>query len=222
MISHRLFAVPSSSQRGEFIMRKKKKVSTRKVDILRTIKPYDLYLIFTFKKRAIVGKSKPNAENWSNKVFLYCSKDKKSFKRIPLQDQEWMQQYLGKVACMVHIDRIDDYQNCFISDVKNASDELTIKPLLEASQLTLEELRDYTYNQGPFDCIYAWYVNGIVQHGYPQDLLQFRNACDKRKCVGCEFYNSEKANACEHTSYAITCINVVTRPPQNYCYIMGD
>lgn len=202
--------------------RKKKKVSTRKVSVLRSIKPYWLYLILTFRKTVEVGKSKPNAENWDGRVFLYCSQDMKSFRRIPKQDQEWMRKYLGKVSCMFTCDHIEEYQQIFIADIKNSSDEQTIKPLLDASQLTLDELKDYTTNQGPFDCVYAWHINGIVQHGYPMELNQFRKACDKRKCDGCEFFNEADMSAYEHSYFVTTCVNAITRPPQTFCYVMGD
>lgn len=193
--------------------RKKKNVNARKVSVLRSIKPYWLYLILTFRKTVEVGKSKPNAENWDGRVFLYCSQDMKSFRRIPKQDQEWMQKYLGKVACMFVCDHIEDYQNMLIVDIKNTSDELTIKPLLDASQLTLDELKDYTANQGPFDCVYAWHIAGMVQHGFPMELTSFRKPCTVGMCECCDHKIAEEGNL------EYKCGNIITRPPQTYCYV---
>lgn len=58
--------------------------------VLRSIKPYYLYLIITGRKTVELGKDFPVSPEWDRKVELYCSKDKKSFKRIPEEDREWI------------------------------------------------------------------------------------------------------------------------------------
>lgn len=67
--------------------------------VLRSVKPYWLYLILTGKKTIEVGKSCPQAKDWNKVVEMYCSKDMRSFNRIPEEDKEWMRKYLGRVAC---------------------------------------------------------------------------------------------------------------------------
>lgn len=195
--------------------KKNKKVqSTQKVAVLRSIKPYWLYLILIGKKILEIGKSRPQDENWDGRVFLYCSMDMKSFRRIPKQDQEWMQKYLGKVACMFVCDHIEDYQNMLIVDIKNTSDELTIKPLLDASQLTLDELKDYTANQGPFDCVYAWHIAGMVQHGYPKELNEFH-----QRGYFAMYEKYRKADDVEGFEKHYEELYQIKRPPQTYCYV---
>ena len=77
--------------------------------VLRSIKPYWLYLILVGKKTIEIGKNFPTAKDWDKKVHLYCSKDLKSFNRIPQNDQGWMIKYLGKIACTMRCDGIETY-----------------------------------------------------------------------------------------------------------------
>lgn len=55
--------------------------------VLRSIKPYWLYLILIGKKTVEVGKDFPKSASWNREVYLYCSKDRKSFNRIPKEDK---------------------------------------------------------------------------------------------------------------------------------------
>ena len=73
--------------------------------VLRSIKPYWLYLIIVGKKTIEVGKNFPKADDWNKIVYLYCSQDIASFKRIPAKDCGWMKKYLGKVACRFFCDK---------------------------------------------------------------------------------------------------------------------
>ena len=75
--------------------------------VLRSVKPYWIYLILIGKKKVEVGKNYPKSSEWNKVVEMYCSKDMKSFNRIPAEDREWMRKYLGKVACRFVCDRIE-------------------------------------------------------------------------------------------------------------------
>lgn len=67
------------------------------VAVLRSIKPYWVYLICEGKKTIEVGKNKPRSEHWNNRTHIYCSKDLKSFNRIPKEYREKYRPLLGKV-----------------------------------------------------------------------------------------------------------------------------
>lgn len=75
--------------------------------IILSIKPYYLYLILIGKKTIELRKSFPKRREWDKTAFLYCTKDMKSFAKIPKEDQGWMSEKLGKIACKVVIDDID-------------------------------------------------------------------------------------------------------------------
>ena len=65
--------------------------------ILRSIKPYWLYMILTKHKTIEVAKNFPKSEEWNGIVEMYCSKDMRSFKRIHEKDIVWMSKFFGKV-----------------------------------------------------------------------------------------------------------------------------
>ncbi len=194
-------------------MKKKKNIFTTKVSVLRSIKPYWLYLILIGKKTIEIGKSRPQSENWDGRVFLYCSQDMRSFKRIPKQDQEWMRQYLGKVACMFICNEIEEYQQYALS-MKTEYDTKVLNSLIERSQVSSDELREYTINLGPFDSIYGWQINGMVQHGFPKELNEFH-----QRGYFAMYEKYRKADDVESFEKHYEELYQIKRPPQTYCYV---
>lgn len=135
--------------------------------VLRSIKPFWLYLIIIGKKTIEVGKSFPKADDWSRDVVLYCSKDMKSFNRIPEKDREWMRKYLGKCACRFVCDDIDTIAvfNDLLYCVKNSQANK-----LKQMCLTIEEIKAYlgSKNQG-----YNWHISDLRIYSQPFDLCTF-------------------------------------------------
>lgn len=96
--------------------------------VLRSVKPYWFYLICEGKKKVEVCKTEPLSKEWDRIVYLYCSKDMHSFKRIPEQYREKYRKYLGTVGA---------YFYCYgIMDI--SSDYAPV-----GSCLTSEELMQY-------------------------------------------------------------------------------
>jgi predicted transcriptional regulator len=164
--------------------------------VYRSIKPYWLYLILIGKKTIEVGKSVPKAENWNKEVFLHCSKDMKSFKRIPENHREWMRKYLGKVACRFVCDKIHtiiphfdkpDFCNQYRCDWKWGEG---------TACLSFTEMNDYLKGkQG-----YGWHISDLVIYDKPRELSEFTGL---RK-----------------TKFGYAPIKI-TRPPQSWCYTEG-
>ena len=81
--------------------------------VLRSVKPYWFYLICEGKKKIEVCKTEPLSKEWDRIVYLYCSKDMRSFKRIPEQYREKYRKYLGTVGayfyCYGIMDISSDY-----------------------------------------------------------------------------------------------------------------
>lgn len=50
------------------------------------------------EKTVEVRKDCPKASDWNKRVHIYCSKNRKSFNRIPKQYQSFMEKFLGKVV----------------------------------------------------------------------------------------------------------------------------
>ena len=96
--------------------------------VLRSVKPYWFYLICEDKKKVEVCKTEPLSKEWDRIVYLYCSKDIHSFKRIPEEYREKYRKYLGTVGA---------YFYCYgIMDI--SSDYAPV-----GSGITTEELMQY-------------------------------------------------------------------------------
>lgn len=171
--------------------------------VLRSAKPYWIYLILTGKKSVEVGKDFPKSEDWNRVVEMYCSKDKRSFNRIPEKDREWVRKYLGKVACRFVCDKIDTFTptehgiciNRFLS--------------LYESCLSVEEMREYANGKQ----IYGWHISDLKIYDKPKEMGEFRKLCHYKIsfCLG---------ENCEYWGYS-GCENFLTKPPQSWCYVEG-
>lgn len=188
--------------------------------VLRSIKPYWLYCILIRIKTIEVGKDFPKADDWNKEVFLYCSKDKKSFNRIPEKDRGWMQKYLGKVACRFVCNRIDsigrrginnNFDYCYQSLNVFGNDDIEIEIMdIKKSCISKPELNAY----GAFSYrLYAWHISDLVIYDKPRELS--------------EFYTLKKCDSCKSGYESTACIYdedcrvpaPITRPPQSWCYV---
>lgn len=198
--------------------------------VLRSVKPYWLYLILTGKKTIEVGKSCPQAPDWNKVVEMYCSKDMRSFNRIPEEDKKWMRKYLGKVACRFVCDWIAEY-DC---ELYNDGSEEEIRSvwydeddgeryteiiaengdnpmILRHACMSLNELRAYMGNGEK--TFYAWHISDLKIYDKPKELNEFLLPCGGKFVGGCNLLNVKDAE----------CINrgkrCATRTPQSWMYI---
>lgn len=181
--------------------------------VYRSIKPYWLYLILIGKKTIEVGKNFPKADDWNKDVFLYCSKDMKSFNRIPEKDREWMRKYLGKVACRFVCDKIETLTE---RDLFEGMDEISNSRIEEYSCVSIDELLQY---KGSKNEIYGWHISDLKIYDKPRDLSEFyaEGDCDYKNCSQCvrlKFVSASKANCELEEGY-----KPITRPPQSWCYV---
>lgn len=171
--------------------------------VLRSIKPYWLYLIIIGKKTIEVGKSFPKADDWSRDVILYCSKDMKSFNRIPEKDREWMRKYLGKCACWFVCDRINEItaDNLVAIYFNNPQESTCLNDL---------EMRRYADGGN----LFLWHISNLKIYDEPKELGEFLCKCNKKHCKGCEDFCDEG-----ETSFRMCGgLKGVTRPPQSWMY----
>jgi predicted transcriptional regulator len=134
--------------------------------ILRSIKPYWVYLILTGKKTVELSKTVPKSEVWNGIVEIYCSKDLKSFQRIPEEDRGWMSRYLGKVAgrfmCPERILALV-YPEIF------AGHPLFYSKALEAACVTQDEAEAYSKGRN----VYGWRINEVQRYEEPREISEY-------------------------------------------------
>lgn len=147
--------------------------------VVRSAKPYYVYLILKGIKTVEVGKDCPTSPDWDRTVELYCSKDKKSFNRIPQEDREWMRKYLGKVACWFVCDSIDIIA---VYNEQLYAVEHFQRNILQQSCLTVEEVKAYlgAKNRGT-----AWHISELKIYDVPKELSSFFGTCNTT-CYSCK------------------------------------
>lgn len=189
--------------------------------VYRSIKPYWLYLILIGKKMIEVGKDFPKVCVWNKEVFLHCSKDIKSFKRIPEENREWMRKYLGKVACRFVCDEITPLFN-----VATTSWELLAgnvheyaKALVRMACLTEEEMHSYAKGE---NC-YAWHISDLVIYDKPKELGEFKAFCksyyDGDRCDDCKYFIDGRGYEYDESDCGCNGLKPLERPPQSWMYV---
>lgn len=99
--------------------------------VLVSIQPYCVFLIIAramgwntpWQKTVDIRKNFPKAPDWDKRMIIYCSKSKRSFKRIPKEYQPLMAPLLGKVIGEFVCDDVykikhSTYYSWHISDLK--------------------------------------------------------------------------------------------------------
>lgn len=177
--------------------------------VLISIQPYYVFLIIARlmgwvipqEKTIEVRKDFPKDPAWNKRVQIYCSKNKKSFNRIPKQYQPLMEKFLGKVIGEFVCDRIEKIEPCFeyYSDGYDIDDDM-----LTETCLTRAELMSY----GKGKPLYGWHISDLKIYDKPKELGEFKKACGLG--TGCE--------DCDDI-YFTNCRNALTRPSQSWCYV---
>ena len=165
--------------------------------VLRSIKPYWFYLICEGKKTIEVGKDYPKATDWNRTVELYCSKDMKSFNRIPKEYQEKYRKYLGKVGARFICKDVDE----IVPDCQFGY--LDYLALCDTC-LSIEETS--TYGKGR--TLYGWHISDLKIYDKPKTLNEFKTSCKgckERDTYHCKFYCYGE--------------RPITRPPQSWMFV---
>lgn len=196
--------------------------------VLRSVKPYWIYLILTKRKTIEIGKSHPKDKHWNNKVYLYCSKDMKSFNRIPDKDREWMQKLLGRIVCEFTCEEVN-----LITQVSNmmsnkadyravsADGTLLSDDTFDFAQLTKKEVAKYLDGRNG----YAWHISDLKIYDKPKDLIEFRKCCKYRNDDNSCRYQEVECDCVKfnfNPDYSLNiakCLDYMSRPPQSWCYV---
>ena len=177
--------------------------------VLISIQPYWVFLIIAKAmgweveqyKNIEVRKNFPKAGDWNKLVEIYCSKDKKSFNRIPKEYQPLMQKFLCKVVGKWVCDKIYDIKPYFDRPDLLTQYECGWKHGKEFDCLSFSEMNSYLLE----DNGYGWHISDLKIYDKPKELSEFLSC---KKCVG-KKYNY--CGSCKGSS--------ITRPPQSWCYV---
>lgn len=193
------------------------------MQVLRSIKPYWFYLICEGIKVNEIGKTEPKSPDWDRKVFLYCSKDMVSFRRIPKEFQEKYRPYLSKVGAEFICDSTVDLGKRYAYAHKDNA----FYEILRGACLTDRDLHNYA----PNGTAIALHISELAVFDKPKDVGSFKKPCISPKypyCPSCEVgyeYISESEEeayrAFGECSTEWVCLNRVKRAPQSWCYVEG-
>ena len=176
--------------------------------VLISVQPYWVFLIIARtmgwnverEKTVEVRKNFPKGSDWNKTTRIYCSKDKKSFSKIPKEYQSFMERFLGKVIGEFICDEVY-FRNCDLHDY----DTITLEELSELSCVSEDDLLKYA-DKGN---LYGWSIANLVIYDKPKDLSEFQTECKG----GCDF----------PYVYEPPCKNCgkdkLKRPPQSWLYI---
>lgn len=185
--------------------------------ILISIQPYWVFLIIAKtmgwnidkEKTVEVRKNYPKSNDWNKVVKIYCSKDKKSFAKVPKEYQSFMEKFLGKVIGEFICDELTG--GFWISPFSDY--------LQRQSCLSYDEVCDYA-NGKP---IFAWHISNLVIYDKPRELSEF-SAYTKNKCPA--YLNGVCLDRTQND--VIHCENLdcphkrITRPPQSWMYCESE
>ena len=190
--------------------------------VLISIQPYWVFLIIARKmgwnipqnKSVEIRKTCPKEKTWNKKAIIYCAQDKKSFYSIPKEYQGSMRPLLGKVVGEFLCDDLftigaNAYGHEYIERV---------------SCLSHKELENY---QGEKTYIWGWHISDLKIYDKPKELSEFNKPCDfNYDCFLCDRAVYDKkvitdisGKITKVNNKFIACDDVITRPPQSWCYV---
>lgn len=214
--------------------------------VLIPIQPYYVFLIIARimgwcipqEKTVEVRKDYPKDDAWNKRVHIYCSKNRKSFNRIPKQYQPFMEKLLGKVigefVCDWHhrIETVESYEGKIL--------ECSIGKDFSKTALTKEEILNYAGRKFKWEAnygveylygCYGWHISDLKIYDKPKELGEFRTTTfgEKDSCSTCENYPTKENGIDYYSALCNYCkknhelfIKKITRPPQSWCYVEGS
>lgn len=197
--------------------------------VLLALHPQWVKEIFVTKRKKIdVRKTAPNLET-PFKVYVYQTKHKggKAIVSEVLNSVYGGGKVIGSFVC----DRIDEFDSewsewayaCAPTDIPCAmpmSEGTAIEICKEKACLTHEDIIDY-FGDEEWRA-YFWHITEPKLFEKPRELWEFYAPCRKGKetadesCKGCPYAFKGAVTG------EIICDNVITRPPQSFCYIDVD
>ncbi len=199
--------------------------------VLTSIQPYYVFLIIARAmgwkveqgKTVEIRKNFPQAGDWNKKSLIYCSQNRRSFKRIPAKYQPLMARILGKIVGEFFCDEIFTlFPWGARLGVTDKTDTLVDpKRFCKMVCLTEKEVCDYIgieLGEG-----YGWHISDLKIYDKPKALSEFFKPCPfpSEDCdlmcpyaIG-EYHGDGISGDCEF----VGCDNKIIRPPQSWMYV---
>ena len=170
------------------------------------------------EKTVEIRKDYPKASDWNRIVHIYCSKNRKSFNRIPKEYQPFMEKFLGCVIGEFVCDKVERF----------TVGSLRCDDIERMACLSYSEMLDYFYKPNELDGKtvkfgYAWHISDLKIYDKPKWLGEFRKSCPF-PAEDCDLYcpyalGEYHGDGINGDVEFIGCGNKLTRPPQSWCYI---
>lgn len=181
--------------------------------VLISIQPYWVFLIIARimgwnipeDKTVEVRKDCPKDPTWDKVAHIYCSKNRKSFNRIPAKYQPFIVKLLGKVIGEFVCDKIDEFKCCWVPYKKEnnlgyghfldngvyhiGADKIDDGIVFERSDEYIDSmLKNKDFDdmclsvKGLYDYIglgkkgYGWHISDLVIYDKPKELGEFEGS----------------------------------------------
>lgn len=189
--------------------------------VLISIQPYWVFLIIARlmgwnipqEKTVEVRKDYPKASDWNNVAHIYCSKNRKSFNRIPKEYQPFMEKLLGKVVGEFVCDRIEQ----IVPDYNPVLQKFFYGYVIDLTPTCLSEENLHKY--AGIEPLYFWHISNLEIYDKPKELGEFYIRCGDRKikCDSCKYKKQDSwfdSPYCEVDGYIS-----LTHPFQSWGYV---
>ena len=131
--------------------------------VLISIKPYWFYLICERLKTIDIRKTFPKFVDWDRRTYLYCTKDMKSFNKIPSDKKGKYHKFFGKVGASFVCDAI--LRNCEMANADIAEQQ---------GKMKREDLLQYANGKE----LYGWHISELKIYDEPKELIKFKKPCN--------------------------------------------
>lgn len=170
-----------------------------------------------------VRKNFPRVQDWDKKSLIYCSRNRRSFNRIPKEYQPLMAPLFGKVIGEFVCDEIYEYPFDWATFTAYGKETFIIdENELKLICLSRDEFNHYGADSNRHKTrLYGLHISDLKIYDKPKELSEFTTPfCpyEVAKCkVGarfCKHYTFEDAFG-GNCDYA----HRITRPPQSWMYV---
>ena len=161
--------------------------------VMLSIKPKWVDKIVKGEKTIEVRKSRPKIDT-PFKCYIYCTYGQ--------ENENYMLGKRGKVIGDFVCDRIVIFEKSELG--------IKIKDFfaLAKSCVKVKEMREYI---GENKIAYGWHISDLKIYDKPKELSEFKKPCDRfLDCITCKRLVRNKFLSCD---------NIITRPPQSWCYM---
>ena len=184
--------------------------------VLISIQPYRAFLIIARimgwnipqHKTVEVRKDFPKDSAWNKRVHIYCSKNRKSFNRIPKHYRHLMEKFLGRVIGEFICDKFNN--RYFYIDTDGTPISNIYKDFEQASCLKRKEIINYILSPNKnlkahkgTRWVVGWHISDLKIYDKPKELGEFKTP---NKAIIARTFNLEYGKP-------------LSRPPQSWCYI---